>query len=113
MEAGRWIFRVNFIQYLEYNVLVAVAIGAIEWVDAVSGGRPVQDNWLVRRMSEVVPNLTPLRGEGEGEGEREGGRKRQGEREGGRERKKKDRGSKCRTHTHTLLSDWCLPLCKD
>ena len=47
-------------QYLEYNVLVAVAVGAVEWVDAVRGGRPVQDNWLVRRMSQVVPNLTPL-----------------------------------------------------
>ena len=59
--------------------MVAVAIGAVEWVDAVSGGRPVQDNWLVRRMSEVVPNLAPL-----GEGREGGGRER--ERKGGRER---------------------------
>ena len=86
-------------QYLEYNVLVAIAVGAVEWVDAVSGGRPVQDNWLVRRMSEVVSNLTPLRGRERGRGRgrgrergREGGRKRQREgereREGGREGEK-------------------------
>ena len=92
MEAGRWILiLVNFMQYLEYNVLVAVAVGAVEWVDAVSGGRPVQDNWLVRRMSEVVPNLTPLRGEGEGEGGREGGREEETGRKGGREGEKEKR----------------------
>ena len=47
-------------EYLEYCVLVAIAVGAVEWIDAVGGGRPVQNNGLVRGMSEVVPNLTPL-----------------------------------------------------
>lgn len=46
--------------YLKDDVLVAIAISATKRIDTVCGGRPVQYNRLVRRMSQVFVHFTPL-----------------------------------------------------
>ena len=47
---------------LKYNILVAIAVSWSKRVDAIGRRRPVEHHWFIRGMSEIVLDLTPLRG---------------------------------------------------
>ena len=51
---------------LKYNILVAIAVSWSKRVDAIGRRRPVEHHWFIRGMSEIVLDLTPLRGGSEG-----------------------------------------------
>ena len=53
---------------LKYNILVAIAVSWSKRVDAIGRRRPVEHHWFIRGMSEIVLDLTPLRGGGGGGG---------------------------------------------